>query len=213
MKIKLTILVLLLLFGFLNSFGQKSFLDYYINQMNMKYDCPPDFIEEKIIDSTAYMPRRNSGFLNGVFYKLKPKDSDSLSIALSFFDVGPILRNRENHSSYTEKSFARTINYLLDTRPLFEERGGEVIEVKRGDVLDTTKIQMFKDMALKRYGADRAGIIDVPVDIPYLGKYHKLKILFMEKKGTGEAYIYYHYNDGQDITRYIEKTKYILTFK
>jgi len=185
--------------------------DQFNKRMNMKFKFPKGMLEEKIIDSTIYRPHKNAGSTDGIFYKIKPEDSDNLSIAFALYDSGPVLLDTARYG-YTSKSFAHKLNYLLDTRPLFEEKNGEVTKVERSYVLDSTRMTIFTGRELKKFGADCAGMVDVPVDIPYLGKYHKMKILFMQKDTEGEAYVYYFYNDGVDIDKYLKETKYMWIF-
>lgn len=223
MKFKLMTLSFLSLFIFSASFSQLvapasqerlSFMfDYYSKQMNMKFKFPKGMVEEKIVDSTMYRPHANARPLDGIFYGIKPKDSNNLSIAFALYPKSePISRDTVIYG-HASKSFARKLNYLLDTRPLFEEKNGELVRIGRSNILDATKMNIFEGQELKKYGADCAGLVDVPLEIPFLGKYHKLKILFMEKRTEGEAYLYYFYNDGVDVNKYIEKTKYMWVFK
>lgn len=185
--------------------------DFFTKRLNMKFKFPKGMVEEEI-EYSPYTPHKYAGGLDGMFYQVKPKYNDDLRIVFALYD----LENTPPDSisnGHVSRSFARKLNYLLDTRPWFEEKNGIVTKIERSDVLDSSKMEIYKERELKKYGADCAGMLDISLEIPYLGKYHKLKVLFMLKKTEGEAYLYYFYNDGVDIKRYVNLTKYSWTFK
>ncbi|WP_214229579.1 hypothetical protein [Pedobacter sp. B4-66] len=210
------------LFIFSTSFGQ--FIDdprgpqelynrfvFFTKRLNMKFKFPKGMVEVEIKFS-PYTPHQYAGGLDGMFYQVKPKYNDDLRVVFALHD----LENTPLDSilnGYVSRSFARKLNYLLDTRPWFEEKNGIVTKIERSDVLDSSKMEIYKGRELKKYGSDCAGMLDIPLETPYLGKYHKLKVLFMLMKTEGEAYLYYFYNDGVDINKYVDLTKYSWTFK
>ena len=196
------------------AYGQsKDDLDRHVQRLNLVYTPVKDYEEVAIsYPEDNFVPRSNSGILNGFMYKIKPIKDDVI-IVFSFFDTDTAGKNFSSAYEYSEDNHIVKMNYLIDNRELFLEEDGMVTELKRDSTFDSGKVKLFAGKELKKYGADDAGIIDVPVDRPYRGKYNKLKVFFMYKKGEGEVYKYYFYNDETSIDKYIKDTEYVLTFK
>jgi hypothetical protein len=130
-------------------------------------------------------------------------------LAISFFDLdktGWVGRGVDD--PYDENNQLIVIRYLIGLPPTPEERVG-----KFDMNLDTNKVKFFNKDELKKYGATYGGIAEIPMDKAYWKEYWKLRILFFFKKGKGEVYQYYFYNDGAPVDQVVSDTRYTITFK
>ncbi|TCC99962.1 hypothetical protein [Pedobacter psychroterrae] len=213
---KRIILSVTFVFALANLHGQAKidFLSLGIKTLNLNYTPLERSVElQSIMPDDNYVPRPNSGILNGFDYKMKPAEDDVV-IVFSFFDSDTVTRKRSTKFSYNDTDHIEKINYLIYDEPIFyEDSDGTVRRIGRSTTLNPKKAYIFKGQKLKRYGADDAALFDVPVSRAYQGKYHKLKVFCMYKKNEGEVWIYYFYNEGAKIDKHIRDTEYILTFK
>ncbi len=209
MKSTLAITVLLLLKAGMCS-AQKltpiEMINHYTKRMGIQYHPPSGFREVTRAD-TVFWPGKGSSFLNNISYKIKPDNADVI-LAISFYDldktgwVGPGVNMK-----YDDNNQLIGIRYLIGMPPSAEERAGEF------DMdLDTNKVKFFNEDELRKYGATYGGVAEIPMDKAYWKEYWKLRILFFYKKGKGEVYQYYFYNDGAPIDKTIRDSRYILTF-
>jgi hypothetical protein len=182
-------------------------LSHYRKRMGLEYNQPSDFQEVERAD-TVFWPGKGSTFLNAIAYKIKPGNADII-IALSFYNlnktglVGPVVKMK-----YDDNNQLIGIRYLIGLPPTPEERAG-----KFDMNLDTSKVKFFNDEELKKYGATYGGIAEIPMDKAYWQEYWKLRILFFFKKGKGQVYQYYFYNEGDPIDKTVNDSRYILKFK
>lgn len=208
--------MLLLLIAVVDLHGQarRDYLSLGIKLLNLNYTPLKGYVElQSTMPDDNYVPRPNSGILNGFYYKMKPVDDDVV-IVFSFFNSDTINTKRSIKFSYSDADHIEKINYLIYDEPIFtEDIDGNIRRIGRPTTLDPKKAYIFKGRKLKKYGADDAALFDVPVSNPYQGKYHKLKVFCMYKKNVGEVWIYYFYNEGARIDKYIRDTQFILTFK
>jgi serine protease Do len=187
-------------------------LDEFVARMNLKYNPPSEMVEREL-PIGVYAPRNNTGFLDGPFYMLASANEDVV-VAVGLLPTAPLLANPAKHH-YTDRSHVIKMNYLIDTRPLYREKNGQSKKIERDSTFDvhSKRIKLYSGKILETYHADDAGLIEVLTDNAFQNKYNNLKIFFMYKRGVGEVYIQYFYNEGTDIDKYIDKTRYMLTFK
>lgn len=208
---KLTLLTIVLLwFAIEQSQSQTmkpiKLLTYHCKRMGLEYNQPSSFQEFELADS-LFWRAKGGAFLNSIVYKIKPENADVV-IGLSFYDldktgwVGPGVNMK-----YDDNNQLIGIRYLIGLPPTPEERAG-----KFDMDLDTNKIKFFPDEELKKYGATYGGIAEIPMDKAYWKDYRKLRILFFFKKGKGEVYQYYFYNEGGPIDKTVNDSRYILKF-
>ena len=77
----------------------------------------------------------------------------------------------------------------------------------------TEEYTFFTPSQLMHYNIDAAGTYSIKVDIPDGGKYKKCKVIFMQKRKRGEVFIYFFYNDGVDVDRYIQNFRSVFIFE
>lgn len=184
-----------------------------LDLLRIEYTPVKGFEKSQILANDSFSPRPTSGILNGFDYMMKPADRDVL-VVLSFFDADTTRTKPTIKFSYNDTDHIEKINFLINTGPLFIDDGkGNIKRVNVGSTLDPKKVTMFTGKKLARYGADDASIFDVPVSAPFRGKYQRLKVFCMYKKNRGEAWIYYFYNPGDHIDKYVKATEYMLRFK
>lgn len=180
---------------------------YHSKRMNFVFKQPIGFNEYSRAD-TVFWPGKGSSLLNAISYKIKSINADVV-VALSFYDLDPTnIIGKPPTYNYDDNNQLIGIRYLIGIPPTEQERSG-----KFDMDLDTNKVRFFKEGELNKYGATYGGIANNPLDKPYYKQYWKLKILFFFKKGTGEVYQYYFYNDGAPIDNVISKTKNMIQFK
>ncbi|WP_457287514.1 hypothetical protein [Pedobacter sp. UYP24] len=175
--------------------------------MNLTFKKPRGFQEVSRAD-TVFWPGKGSTFLNSIDYKIKPDKADII-VAISFFDLDSTnVIGKPPARDYDDYNQMIGIRYLIGLPPSPEERKG----IFNTD-LDTSKVKFFNAEELKKYGATSGGIAEVPMDKAYWKEYWKLRILFFFKKGEGEVYQYYFYNDGAPIDQTVRETRYMIGFK
>jgi hypothetical protein len=182
--------------------------NYYLYAIGLDYNKPPNFTSTDTVSHRNYVPHNGYGAsMSSPNYKLTSSDKAVTMIAI-FHPTDSSKMKTIGRWSYNEDNHQRHINGLLDS----VVDNTKVYGPKYG-ILDTNKVAMFKGEELKRYGADDAGLADIPVKYPYEKKYRKMKLFFMYKKGRGEVYVEYFYNDDISFQKAFEETKYMLTYK
>jgi len=184
-------------------------LNYNIYMMGLRFKKPDDFFSNNQRDSNYYTIRKDVLMMPAVGHELISTDK-KVEIRLSFAETDTskmkYLKGQPKWN-YSNDNHQRIINGLIDGN-YFKKFGYE-----KFGVLDSSKVSFITGAELKKYNADDAGIVDIPVTNPYKGIYHKLKLLYMYKKGRGEAYSFYYYNDEKALKKYLDETRYMLTYK
>jgi hypothetical protein len=179
-------------------------LNYHIYAMGLKYSKPAGFKETDSIGK-MYVPHNGYGIgMSSVCHKFASNDK-RVAMDVIFHPVYP---DKKGNSSDPVDNHQRHINGLLDTVANPHKSFGPEY-----GILDTNKVAMFKGDELKRYNADDAGLVEIPVKYPYEGKYRRMKVFFMYKKNRGEVYVEYFYNDELSFQKAFEETKFMLTYK
>jgi hypothetical protein len=184
------------------------FLNYSIYTMSLEFNKPRNFVGSDIRDTGRfYYPRPDAYNMPETDYTFMSRDNHVV-IKLAFFETDTSkIKIIGEPWSYNEDNHYRKINGLIDG-DYFKKVG-----YKKFGVLDTSRVTLITGEELKKYSADDAGIADIRVTNPYKGIYHKLKVLYMYKKGKGEVYSFYYYNDDRALNKYLTETKYMLTYK
>lgn len=190
--------------------AQKSKLgdsNYYIKRMGINYYSPSKFKEVIRPDTMLFKPTRRE-FITSICYTFKPENADVI-LALSFYDLDETgWRGEGPAHNYNDNNQMVRVSYLIELPPTSEEREG-----KFDMNLDTNKVRFFNEDELKKYGATYGGIANIPMTRLYMNHYRMLRLLFFFKKGKGEVYQYYFYNDSADLNKAMHDSKYMLTFK
>jgi hypothetical protein len=177
---------------------------YYLG---LELNIPTDFTGTDKQDTVAYTPRPDIYLMSSSNYKLTSKDNEVV-IRLTFFGTDSSkMKGRVGRWMYNEDNHQRVVNGLMSGDYL------KKVGVEKYGIIDSSKVSFITGTELMKYNADDAGIVDIPVTRPYLGIYNKLKLLYMYKKGRGEAYSFYYYNDEKALKKYLAETKYMLTYK
>jgi len=182
--------------------------NYYLYAEGLNYKKPDDFIGSDSVESSNYTPHKGyAAQMSSPSYQLTSKDKHVM-ISFTFFNTDTAKTKFIGRWIYNEDNHQRTVNGMLDSTSSRVRVYG-----KEYGILDSNKVTLFKGEELKKYGADDAGIADIPVLYPYKNIYRKMKLFFMYKKGKGEVYLTYYYNDDISLQKYLAETKYMLTFK
>jgi len=182
-------------------------LMYHSKRMSFDFKQPIGFKEFNRAD-TVFWPGKGSTFLNAISYKIKSSNADVI-VALSFYDLDSTnVFGASPAHNYDNNNQLIGIRYLIGIPPTPEERSD-----KFDMDLDTNKVRFFNEAELNRYGATYGGIANIPLDKAYYKQYWKMKILFFFKKGKGEVYQYYFYNEGAPIEQIVLETKSMIKFK
>lgn len=199
-------------------YGQKmsdsELLAYSLKNMDLKFENPRGF-EQLILPHPGFLSIKGENELIGsIDYTLKPIGSDKYHIALGFYDSDTSRSGRvtSRFYEYYDNNQLKIIKSIADVPYTKENINGTFPNLDKEDI-DTSKIRFFDAARLKKYKADYGGIANVILEKPYLEKYWKIKVLFFYKKGEGEVYQYYFYNDGVPIDKIIKQTEYMLTFR
>jgi hypothetical protein len=182
-------------------------LNHFTKRMGISYDVPPRFQEVIRPDTMLFKPTKRE-YITSISYTLRPKDADVI-LALSFYDLDETgwIGQGPAHN-YNDNNQMTRVRYLIGLPPTSEEKKG-TFEMN----LDTNKVRFFNETELKKYGATYGGIANIPMDKLYMNHYKMLRLLFFFKKGKGEVYQYYFYNDSILLDKTMRNSKYMLTFK
>jgi hypothetical protein len=185
-------------------------INYQRYMMGLNVNIPKDFTGTDKPDTERYTPRPDIDLMSSSAYKLTSKDNHVV-IKLTFFstDTAKMKGRMIGKWFYIEANHQHIINNLMDTSNVNTRSYNR----KEYDLIDSNKVNVFKADELKKYNADDAGIANIPVTRPYKGIYHKLKVLYMYKKGRGEVYSFYYYNDDISLQKYLDETRYMLTYR
>lgn len=209
-QIVLSPIILFLLLATVAVAQKSGNFNYYKSRLNLVFKLPNNLIEQDTTEG-LYYPHQSESLWLGDF-KLTTPDKNLL-IAFDFFDADKTGSVVAPSYKYDENNYKKKINNMLDTSSHYITKNDITTIRSVSTILNSDKIHFLNTAELKKYGTDDGGFLDIPVVYPFRKFYHKIKVFFMYKKGEGEVYIYYFYNDGFPIDDYIKKNRYMLTFQ
>lgn len=143
-----------------------------------------------------------------LYHLITPKDSVILGFYTNTYEVA-------NPNQYY-KNLAESSRWFIYVQSHEIYLKIQIGGMKRKDTIptyiDTDKVSLYKKKQLKLINADIAGTYNMKLVEPCLRK-TKCKTFFMFKKNKGIMFVYYLYNEGVDIDRYMNANIHMLKFE
>ncbi|MES2457401.1 MAG: hypothetical protein V4594_17730 [Bacteroidota bacterium] len=205
-------IVFLILLGSFCAIGQGTEkFDISLKRMHLKFQKPADLNISSYV-GRSYMAH-SSNPMGLSFDQILNTDNDDLQVGFIFFDNDTTNLLGTPKYITPEDNYIVEINSQIDTSSNYVEVDGQLELKSRRNIMDTTKVHLLKGDSLKNTGAEVAGFFEVPIEFPYRKKYKLCSAYFMNKKERGVVYMYYFYNEGFPIKKYLKNAVHLLTFK